>query len=1340
MTTTPNYRTDAKRDATDSIRGYVYQIYQSIYAWLTLKETELLYLECAEDFDVCAGQSVVGTQVKDLSGSLTLRSSDVVAAINNFWSLQQNNPEHNVFLRFLTTAVAGHEKGSPFGDKVKGLEYWRLCEFNDEHLERLRSFIITLPLNPELKSFVQFASMDALRNRLINKIAWDLGSKNKDGLQHAIEAKLKLHGNKFRVNTYHSCQVLPHLLKKITDLLSKKGPKSLAYEDFLTEFDIATTECISKNELEILRSSNSGLQQLINSTNMGEIDRLLARAATISAPLPAVDGALPRTSLVTKLERQLSSSRIIFLHGSSGIGKTNLAVLLSDKVGGSWGWGSFRGKPVEQVKEMLYRAVLEINQASIPPFLVLDDLDLNHISHFEHEFITLAFTIVQSKGMVIITGQKQPPLHLFPKLWISTECEQIIPHFDENEISDLVDIHGLYDPKKKSQWARTIFFSTLGHPQLVHARVRTLSDNGWSATIDEITKPEDVERIRADARSRLIEEFPSDAARTLAYRLSVVSGAFRRNTVFAIADLPPPINLPGEVFDKLVGPWIEKEGPDLYRVSPLLMGAANSVLSKDEVISVHAKIAISILSEKVLNQYSVANAFLHAFLAKEEGILLNLAKQFIQEDTKNLVYLCDPLCWFVDVALDCDQNILGENPAVELMMRILQYKLAAASLNEIKALKIIKIIEKLISGFDSDMFGYLSTAMAYGTILNTIGINIPSSVVVSQLSQLIDIYNKIELQDTLTSFSENKYSINSNDPIILLFSFQAVRLNGLNDLLELISSLDSLESNKRSRLLSICDIDADFPNLLINQACWKEGKKNTLDVTKSLNTLRIVENKAREWKSKRLYKAAIIAISVIYDEFEHSTYNALAVLDAADKEFENDTILLNQRAKVLFNANLYLESLNYFNRILLLSELNDVDYVFSCRYAGIASAKLDDWSGSAAFFKKGEEIAGKSSIQRNMSIGLMADSAFSLWKADKKKECLLLFADVLDSLPLIDRKDNIRAHHLQATVRHCISWIHFNARNYTDTNLVEPIPGMCSNQNPHEKIVDHRIIDISGAWSLLAATETHLRLGDEIQKRNRVITKGNMPLIMASYERTRALEALFREKLFNNLIPTLIRLHEAIYYTEFARENNIDLFEVGEIPTLPISYWNDEKPWRLNIQVIIAAYIVCFTENHDQASLLDKWNTEIQHIVTPPTAFRNLIEIFHGEKQKGNELYQRVASGLIALKNNDLMPLQLWEISFWLLDFSRSISSFVSMELEHLLIARWAFAAREQKFAFLTPRISIAEIEKACLDEKYSGTAKVASMLIITLPFLNIRIPNKAREMLEEIRDKKTDS
>lgn len=42
------------REAIASLRGYVYQIYQSALAWTELKDDEILYLEVAEDFAIVA--------------------------------------------------------------------------------------------------------------------------------------------------------------------------------------------------------------------------------------------------------------------------------------------------------------------------------------------------------------------------------------------------------------------------------------------------------------------------------------------------------------------------------------------------------------------------------------------------------------------------------------------------------------------------------------------------------------------------------------------------------------------------------------------------------------------------------------------------------------------------------------------------------------------------------------------------------------------------------------------------------------------------------------------------------------------------------------------------------------------------------------------------------------------------------------------------------------------------------------------------------------------------------------------------------------------------------------
>ena len=98
---------DQNREATSSIRGYVYQAYQSVLAWMRLKEEDVLYLEAAEDFDIHETNSVIVTQVKNTegSGSITLRSKDVVEAINNYWRHKQSNPDRTVRFRFLTTAI-----------------------------------------------------------------------------------------------------------------------------------------------------------------------------------------------------------------------------------------------------------------------------------------------------------------------------------------------------------------------------------------------------------------------------------------------------------------------------------------------------------------------------------------------------------------------------------------------------------------------------------------------------------------------------------------------------------------------------------------------------------------------------------------------------------------------------------------------------------------------------------------------------------------------------------------------------------------------------------------------------------------------------------------------------------------------------------------------------------------------------------------------------------------------------------------------------------------------------------------------------------------------------------
>lgn len=55
---------------------------------------------------------------------------------------------------------------------------------------------------------------------------------------------------------------------------------------------------------------------------------------------------------------------------------------------------------------------------------------------------------------------------------------------------------------------------------------------------DDLAKPEAVEKVRSEARQRLMQEIPSENVRVLAYRLSLISGSFSREMATSLAAAP----------------------------------------------------------------------------------------------------------------------------------------------------------------------------------------------------------------------------------------------------------------------------------------------------------------------------------------------------------------------------------------------------------------------------------------------------------------------------------------------------------------------------------------------------------------------------------------------------------------------------------------------------------------------------------------------------------------------------------------------------------------------------------------------------------------------------------
>ena len=79
----PPIQSPVDQQAHDKFRGYGYQCWLTVDAWLELEPNDKLFAERAEDFATFSGNEAQIAQVKALAGEISLRSEGVVEAINH---------------------------------------------------------------------------------------------------------------------------------------------------------------------------------------------------------------------------------------------------------------------------------------------------------------------------------------------------------------------------------------------------------------------------------------------------------------------------------------------------------------------------------------------------------------------------------------------------------------------------------------------------------------------------------------------------------------------------------------------------------------------------------------------------------------------------------------------------------------------------------------------------------------------------------------------------------------------------------------------------------------------------------------------------------------------------------------------------------------------------------------------------------------------------------------------------------------------------------------------------------------------------------------------------------
>lgn len=252
---------DPDREAAASVRGYWAQVWRSVLVWMDLGERERLYLEGAEDIDRISGLAAETIQVKDVSGNITLRSKDVIEAIDNAWAHQQRNPRHTIKFRFLTIAGIGVEQGAPFGTGIGGLRLWGDSRLSGDVAvcERDGRWIATFLLaegkvSAAIQAFLRTASDTEVWQRLIAPIEWDTEAEEAPEVIREIKDRLVVLGDKFGVTPDRAEDVAEHLYaaayatatRRKDRYLTRAGLLRLFHERTQVSLPVATFNALLK--------------------------------------------------------------------------------------------------------------------------------------------------------------------------------------------------------------------------------------------------------------------------------------------------------------------------------------------------------------------------------------------------------------------------------------------------------------------------------------------------------------------------------------------------------------------------------------------------------------------------------------------------------------------------------------------------------------------------------------------------------------------------------------------------------------------------------------------------------------------------------------------------------------------------------------------------------------------------------------------------------------------------------------------------------------------------------------------------------------------------------------
>ena len=1344
-------KANPKRQAHAQLRGYLYQIWHSVDAWLDLADDEVLYLEGAEDFDRISGDSATATQVKHTQHNMTLRSQEVNDAINHYWELRTNNPNLSVKFRFLTRSQIGAEQGSPFGKNQQGLRLWGRCSGDEATITKISEFLQTEgKISKEVADFLKQAAPQQIYEQLIEPIAWETGSKEASFVEKSISDKLALHGHGYGIFPSEANKVVDSLLAEALRVATQKENRELTRVRFLEIFETQTTQPTSNQYLRHLQM-RAAMADPVGAPFVGNAsDITIQSQSSIQNTIPPIyHDVVLRTNLLANIQSTLCSQGIAVIQGGTGRGKTILAKLTAKAINSSWCWLNFTDKDSAQVVQFLRQLAIEVSNQSSQVNIVLDDLDLQYqeLRKYEEVLGVVIYRVLTRGAKVLITGQHKLPNYFNRLLGIPSSVAIQVPNFTISEIERFAQQLGCPVDDVEA-WAKVTQAQTRGHPMLVHVRFVQLQQEDWKQDkIESILQiPQELVDEREQAQQLLLN-LPKDQ-REFLYRLSLILTNFRRDHALNIGEISKSIPHPGEIFNQLVGPWVDPVDEIYYTISPLLTNAASQVWPEDRVNNLHAQIANAILKTKDLTMMEARAVLLHSMVGQNKEGFVTVIQTLMTVPENNWKELSHEFSWLLHVKTDIPERLFPRDFFVNYLFRSLQYRIAVEVEPE-TAPKILEIWDKETKPYEPHQSYLLSRLMLAIQALRYYQVLLPAKQMVGYLEEIIDIIDSDEeAQEVYGDLTGQFAGYQTDTASFFSFLFSLIFLPRPIDapfLHDLIDALDELNPKMRALILADFEEDSADSRLLIDRVWLAEANLENPDWTRCLRVFDKVIERTIAWGYPHIAAASARGKAIIHDEYLHTPDAAHKVLQDILSRLGPLPVIEEEQALVYLNQKRYTEALNIYDRILPEwqppSEKLDIGPLEEYRRAAICAACVNDWAKAATFFENGAKIVQKIENSERY-IGMYADAGFAQFKTGNMLNSIKLWHLTLQKFEILPQDNtDLKYFTLKKRLEHAINWMANHKRENYPSELKEPPVGFCSDPETNEKFLTFPDSPMGYSWLYLAQIEYKFGHGaTALQQALQITDRDTYPelnlfllLLEIQYD--------FRNKTFDNLPQRIHQLSEAYGSTQKHDQSGKGIDEKGiySISVVELSNFASVE----NITGILAtALLVQLPIGVNTHEILSIWRTNSLELPIKENMIiaLDLIEsMLYGDKNNALTVMktqeakyeEQFLAALKIVHHIETNPENLFYAHTLITTslIKKIWEDFVATDLAELLSAQWLEKIKLPA-VLRTPMITVPQIEQAC-NSSETGKKKIGQILLAVHQAVSVRV---APEILQQFR------